>query len=201
MRIRTHTNPFCCRRSFKKLSEYDISLDCLKNLDFEIGFGRGKFIRNYAKQNPQRFIVGVDVRTAVVDLLNKRIKEEEIDNVLALVGNGQIVLDQMFENVSLDNIFIFHPDPWVKKRHHKRRIINKDFLDIAKNKLKQNGKIHVSTDAEFLWEDILETFAENDSFVLIENDSFWSDSYVSRWNEISQDKERKTFYATFGLRL
>jgi len=201
MRIRTHTNPFSCRRSFKKLSEYDFPFGSLKNLDFEVGFGRGKFIINYAKQNTQRFIVGVDVRTAVVNLLNKRLKEEEIDNVFALIGNGQVVLDQMFDDNSLDNIFIFHPDPWIKKKHHKRRIINKGFLDIAKNKLKQEGKIHVSTDADFLWEHILEIFADHDSFILLENDSFWSDSYVSRWNEISQEKERKIFYATFGLRL
>ena len=200
MRIRTHTNPFCCRQRFKRLNKPD-AIDFRRELDLEIGFGKGLFIREYAKKNLDRFVVGVDVRKKTVELLQQQIMLDDIKNIYPAHGNGYICLQDMFDDRSVDNIFIFHPDPWLKRRHQNRRVINEPFLDVAKKKLKKTGKIYVSTDVESLWDDIIEMFNKSCFFVQKKQETFWNDYYLTRWYEISKEKKRNIFYATFCLTL
>ena len=197
MRIRTHTNPFYCRQRFEKLKNLEIEFDYQNKLDFEIGFGRGEFICDYALQNPDRFIIGIDVRKKTVELLQEKLALLNITNVYAVHGNGLICLQDMFDDQSINNIFIFHPDPWEKRRHNNRRVVNNELLDVAKNKLLETGKIHISTDVESLWKNITKVVAVNQNFVKVKHSNFWEKFYKTRWNEISQEKQRKTFYATF----
>ena len=130
--------------------------------------------------------------------MNERFKQENIANIHLVHGNGLLCLEDMFQDHSLDNIFIFHPDPWLKRRHYKRRLITDQFVALVQQKLKIGGKIHVSTDVESLWLVILETFAKYPNFKVIHADEFWA-NYSTRWHEISQEKNRKTFCTTFGL--
>jgi tRNA (guanine-N7-)-methyltransferase len=198
MRIRTHVNPLAYINRFEKLEKYT-TFEFKNKLDYEIGFGRGIFLTEYAKQNPTRFIVGAEVRGQAVTFTQEKLKKEKIENALAIQANGLICLKDMFENNSIDNIFIFHPDPWHKKQHLKRRLINQKLLDTAKDKLKRGGKIHISTDVQELWEEILHHFEESKNFKKVQ-DSFWQNFYMTRWNEIVLQKDRKTFFATFCLK-
>jgi tRNA (guanine-N(7)-)-methyltransferase len=200
MRIRTHTNPLSCINHFEKLDASSVLPDFKGKLDFEIGFGQSSFILNHASLNQDRLVVGIDVRKKTVDLMHERVTQKNIKNIHLTHGNGSVCLAEMFENESLDNIFIFHPDPWLKKRHHKRRLINPDFLSIAQTKLKHDGKIYVSTDVDFLWTEVLATFESNPNFSKIEDVEFWTNYYQTRWHEISREKNRQTFFATFILK-
>ncbi|MFC1755177.1 tRNA (guanosine(46)-N7)-methyltransferase TrmB [Thermoproteota archaeon] len=164
----------------------------------EIGFGRGLFLRHYAKRCPSRFIVGVEIRKTAINLLKQRLSEENIQNVHIIHGNGEIVLQDCINDNAIDRLFLFHPDPWLKKRHQKRRIINPGFLDLAYKKLSKQGKLYISTDVETLWTDIWQTLINHSGFKRIENDPFWDMDYISHWNEFSEQQNRDIYYAAFA---
>ncbi len=197
MRIRTHTNPFYCRQRFKNLKAL-IDPAQYTGIDFEIGFGQGTFIFDYARQHPNRLIVGAEVRKKTVELLQKKIDTHKLENILALHGNGHICLEDMFGNNSIDNIFIFHPDPWMKRRHNNRRVINLDFVSHAHKKLKKTGKLYISTDVKLLWEYMLETITYSGKFTRTQNSEFWENFYSTRWTDMCREKQRTIFYGTFA---
>jgi len=200
MRIRTHTNPLSCIKHFEKLDAVSVFPEFNGKIDFEVGFGQSSFIINHALANTDRLVVGIDVRQKTVELMQERVNQKNIKNIHLTHGNGGVCLTEMFENESLDNIFIFHPDPWRKARHLKRRLINPDFLAIVQTKLKKDGKVYVSTDVDFLWLEIVQTFDSNANFTRFEDTEFWTNYYQTRWNEISKEKNRQTFFATFCLK-
>ncbi len=197
MRIRTHTNPLSYTQRFKKLHEYGYT-ESYTGIDFEIGFGQEAFILDYAQQNPTRIIVGAEIRKRAVELLKERIDERKITNVLALHGNGQMCLDDLFDDHSVDNIFIFHPDPWMKHRHQNRRVITDTILSLAHQKLKATGKMYISTDVESLWEYINSVITANGKFSLIEDPVFWQEVYSTQWTDMCLEKNRTIFFGTFS---
>lgn len=199
MRIRTHTNPLSCRQRFKKLSEY-IDPRSFSGIDFEIGFGQEVFIINYAKQHPTRLIIGVEVRKKAVDLLQKRLAQENITNVLVFHGSGNLCIQDLFDDAMLDTIFIFHPDPWLKRRHHNRRIINQELLTSIACKLAPTGRLYISTDVASLWTSIQQDITSNTRLIQQDDQAFWSTFYSTRWTQMCQEKKRPIFYGTFGLK-
>lgn len=196
MRIRTHTNPLSYKQRFKKLEEYGFT-GTTTAVDFEIGFGQAPFILNHAIKNPQRIIVGAEVRKKAVDLLQEKIVSQNLQNILALHGNGHISLEDVFNDHTVDNIFIFHPDPWMKRRHYNRRVINDDILSLAHKKLKATGKLYISTDVESLWDHINEIIRSNGKFSQINDSVFWQELYSTHWTEMCREKQRHIFYGTF----
>ncbi len=200
MRIRTHSNPFHYRNRFERLKLQNVFPNYQGKLDLEIGFGRGWFIKEYAQANVDRCIIGAEIRRNAVACLQESLQEKGIDNVCLINGNGQICLEDMFESKSLDNIFIFHPDPWLKKKHHKRRLINKTFLSIAQRKLKESGKVYLTTDVSSLWEEIMEAFEASGNFIQEQSKTFWEQVYFSRWNEISKESGRDRFFGCFSIK-
>lgn len=199
MRIRTHTNPFSVTKRFEKIDPGSILPEFNGKLDFEIGFGQSAFIKEYAIQNSQNLVVGVEVRKKAVDLMQEKIVLDCIKNVLLVHGNGGFCLQDMFEDSSLDNIFIFHPDPWLKQRHLKRRLINHELIELAQAKLKIGGKIHVSTDVLELWAEITRIFEAFSNFENQPDVEFWK-TYQTRWDKISLEKNRPSRCTTFCLR-
>ena len=101
---------------------------------------------------------------------------------------------------SFIRIFIFHPDPWPKSRHRKRRLINASFLEIMQRKLKPNGKLYLSTDVLELWQDMLETITTSLKFEIDQDEEFWTTLYQTRWHEISQQHQRTLSFATFKVK-
>ena len=153
-RIRTHTNPF---NYFERMKPIDFreKFPELKSMDCEIGFGRGIFLREWAKSYPERLMVGVEVRKQIVAVLQERCDKEELDNVSLIHGQGLIFLEDSLPKKALDNVFIFHPDPWFKKRHHNRRVVSDKLLSVIADRLTDDGLLHISTDVSELWDDIL----------------------------------------------
>lgn len=112
----------------------------------EIGFGMGETTATIAQSMPERDFLGVEVHTPGVGGLLKLIGEKSLTNVRIIQHDVVDVLNHMIANASLDGVHIFFPDPWHKKRHHKRRLIQAEFVKLLCSKLKIGGYLHVATD-------------------------------------------------------
>ena len=127
--------------------------DLFKNknseLILEIGFGMGTSTAEIAKSNLNKNYIAIEVHSPGVGNLLKLIKEKEIPNLKIIQHDAVEVLNSMIKNESFDGIHIFFPDPWPKKRHHKRRLIQSNLLKLIAQKIKKSGYLHIATD----WED------------------------------------------------
>ena len=127
--------------------------DLFKNknseLILEIGFGMGTSTAEIAKSNLNKNYIAIEVHSPGVGNLLKLIQESDIRNLKIIQHDAVEVLNVMIKNDSLDGIHIFFPDPWPKKRHHKRRLIQSNLLKLIAQKIKKSGYLHIATD----WED------------------------------------------------
>jgi tRNA (guanine-N7-)-methyltransferase len=112
----------------------------------EIGFGMGEATAIIAKNHPNNGYIAVDVHPPGIGKLLGRIVENDLKNLRVIEDDVHIVLPHMFEDESLDAIHLYFPDPWPKKKHNKRRIVNESFLSLIHPKLKKGGYIHIATD-------------------------------------------------------
>jgi tRNA (guanine-N7-)-methyltransferase len=192
-RIRTHTNPLNIRqRLTDPLWQDQIhahSIICL-----EIGFGKGRFMNAYAENHDDQLIVGVEVRQQMVQAFTAK---PYPDNCLPIWGAGHICLEDLIPDRSLSKVFIFHPDPWFKKRHHKRRVINTSLLATIKTKMRSGGRVYISTDVKELYDDIMAVLLEQNDKQYISGDPFWVTDYTTHWSQFSIRDARSQFLATF----
>lgn len=117
-----------------------------EKLIMEIGFGMGEATAIIAKNHPNNAYIAVDVHPPGIGKLLGRIVENDLKNLRVIEDDVHIVLPHMFEDESLDAIHLYFPDPWPKKKHNKRRIVNEGFLSLIHPKLKKGGYIHIATD-------------------------------------------------------
>ncbi len=123
---------------------------------FEIGFGMGQSLITQAQAQAERNFIGVEVHRPGVGHLLVQATELAASNIRVYAEDGQLVLKQCIPDASLDVIQIFFPDPWQKQRHHKRRLVNAPFLQLAWRKLKPGGVLHLATD----WQDYADEMAD-----------------------------------------
>ncbi len=112
----------------------------------EIGFGMGETTAKIAQVLPDCDFLAAEVHTPGVGALLKLIQEGGINNIRVIQHDVVEVLNNMLGDASLDGVHIFFPDPWHKKRHHKRRLIQSEFVKLLCTKLKVGGYLHVATD-------------------------------------------------------
>lgn len=127
----------------------------------EIGCGKGRFILETARRNPDKFFIGFEKIADVIVLAMEKIKEAELANVVFVCGDAE-KLPEIFEESELDGIYLNFSDPWPKKRHAKRRLTYVSFLEKYKSVIKNGGKIFFKTDNRPLFDFSLEQFAEAD---------------------------------------
>ncbi len=126
---------------------------------FEIGFGMGEATAHIATALPETLFLACEVHQPGVGALLKRIEEQSIHNIRIISYDAVQVLDKMIPQASLDGIHIFFPDPWHKKRHNKRRLIQPPFIAQLVQHLKPGGYLHCATDWQPYAEQILEVLS------------------------------------------
>ncbi len=124
----------------------------------EIGFGMGDSLLQMAEENPEVNFIGVEVHRPGVGHLLNRVLENGTTNIRVFAEDSIDVLKNCMPLASLDKIQIFFPDPWHKKKHHKRRLLNQDFAQLLASRLKSDGVLHIATDWQDYAESIKETF-------------------------------------------
>ncbi len=112
----------------------------------EVGFGNGSSLAAMAKKQPEVDFIGIEVHRPGVGNLLLQIEEQAITNIRLCYHDAIEVLKHQIPDNSLDRFQLFFPDPWHKKRHHKRRIVQTSLLDLLAKKLKKRGVIHMATD-------------------------------------------------------
>jgi tRNA (guanine-N7-)-methyltransferase len=127
---------------------------------FEIGFGMGEATAHIAKLMPQALYIGCEVHPPGVGALLKRIEDEHITNIRIIQHDAVEVLKNMIAPGSLDGVHIFFPDPWHKKRHNKRRLIQAPLIALLASRIKPGGYIHCATDWQHYAEQILQVLGE-----------------------------------------
>lgn len=131
----------------------------------EIGFGMGSTLFQMAEQQPDVNFIGIEVHRAGVGSLVASLHEHEINNVRIAAFDAVEVFDHCISDNALKGVQIFFPDPWPKKRHQKRRLINPDFVKKLVAKLKPGGFLHCATDWEDYAEQMLEVLNSESSLV------------------------------------
>ena len=115
----------------------------------EIGFGMGETTARIAQSNPEIDYLAIEVHTPGVGGLLKKIRDLGLTNVRIIQHDAVEVLETMIPPASLDGVHIFFPDPWPKKRHHKRRLVQAPLAALIASRMRPGGILHVATD----WED------------------------------------------------
>ena len=117
-----------------------------KKLVVEIGFGMGEATAHIAQHLPDTAFVAIDLHPPGIGKLLGRIDEAQLKNIKVIEEDAHMVLHYMIEDQSIDGFHLYFPDPWPKKKHNKRRIVNEGFLALIHPKLKKGGYIHIATD-------------------------------------------------------
>jgi len=115
----------------------------------EIGFGMGETTASIAQSNPAVDYLGVEVHTPGVGSLLRQLAALDLTNVRVIQHDAIEVVEHMIGERALDGVHIFFPDPWPKKRHHKRRLVQPGFVEMLARRMKPGAPLHVATD----WED------------------------------------------------
>lgn len=189
-------------RAIETLNQFILPID--KKLDLntvfqrnaekhlEIGFGMGDSLAEMAAKHPEHDYLGIEVYQAGVGHLLLQVEKLLLTNVRILSADAVNVLKEQLEPQSIDVIYIFFPDPWHKKRHHKRRLIQTTFLDVLATILKKDGKLYIATDWENYAEHILLTLDQHPAFV----NQFGKGNFASR-----NEKRPLTKFEKRGQRL
>ncbi|GAB3625372.1 tRNA (guanosine(46)-N7)-methyltransferase TrmB [Pandoraea terrae] len=122
----------------------------------EIGFGMGETTAHIAKLRADDDFLGVEVHEPGVGAMLKRIGETPLSNVRIIQHDAVEVVENMLPEASLDGVHVFFPDPWHKKRHHKRRLLQAPFVALLASRLKPGGYLHCATDWQEYAEQMLE---------------------------------------------
>jgi len=180
---------------FKKDFTFDFNENLEGNYILEIGFGLGDNILNLAKNNPKYFYVGVDpyLNGSANVIYNCKIRN--IKNIFLIDKPIQIILEQFKKNF-FSKVFVLFPDPWIKNRQKKRRLISLFFLKNLLLKIKKNGFLIIATDDENYYNEIIKVL----NFFNIKNEilkleiSFNDPNYTTKYYKRALDSKKKVFF-------
>ena len=195
--MRQHVNPLS-----KNFKEIEIIPSLMKmfgdpqlNLHLDIGCAAGEFLFDLALLNNSWNYLGIEIREKLVQTAKKKVQEKEIKNLYFVFGNANNILNDAQSKSFIENIrsisFNF-PDPWFKKSHYKRRVIQPELINILSNSLKKGSLIFIKTDVEDLFEYMDCTISNNSNFKTIEKEDF---NYSENFNP-NQVKTNREKYAT-----
>lgn len=170
VRVHQHVNPLA--PYYRQLpTPVDISAvftDPDKPLLLDVGCARGRFLLRMAEAEPEWNYLGVEIRKPLVEEANRLAAEAGLTNLHYAFGNAMLWLGRIVENIpdgALQAVTIQFPDPWFKKKHAKRRMVNQEMVDTIAKHLAPGGRVFVQTDIEFLADEMFGFFRADSRFV------------------------------------
>ncbi len=192
--MRQHVNPLS--KNFKEIeripSLMEMFGDPKLNLHLDIGCASGEFLFDLAFLNTSWNYLGIEIREKLVQTAKLKVREKEIKNLYFVFGNAYNILNDVQSKSFIENIrsisFNF-PDPWFKKRHYKRRVIQPDFIKILSCSLKKGSLIFIKTDVKDLFEYMDCIISNNSNFKTIDKKDFnYSESFNP--NKVKTNREK-----------
>ena len=163
-RYRQHGNPFNVRGAIE-VPDWDAIYGRAAPFAIDVGFGAGRFVIELARQHREWNVLGLEIRDHWVDNVRRSATELGLDNLHAMIANANTHLDELIPATSVAFVSINFPDPWFKKRHHKRRVVRRDWLDLLATKMLPDGELHYMTDYESAAAQTLELLRDHPDFV------------------------------------
>jgi tRNA (guanine-N7-)-methyltransferase len=169
VRVHQHVNPLApfYRQAPKPVDVESAFADPDRPMMLDIGSARGRFLLRMAEAEPKWNYLGVEIREPLVDEANRIALDEGFTNLHYAFCNAMLWLDRLMEDVPaglLQAVTIQFPDPWFKKKHAKRRMVNAEMVGTIASHLAPAGRVFVQTDIEFLAEEIFELFRADARF-------------------------------------
>ena len=130
----------------------------------EIGFGNGDALLAMATNQPETDFIGIEVHRPGVGRLLRELEQRALSNVRVIRDDAVPILENSLPDSSLDRLLLFFPDPWHKKRHHKRRIVQAAFIELLAKKIARGGVLHMATDWEDYAQHMLDTMGLSAAF-------------------------------------
>jgi len=141
----------------------------------EIGFGNGASLAEMAEKEPDSDFIGIEVHRPGVGHLLKKLEEQGLDNVRVFCHDAVEILERNIPDAGLHRVLLFFPDPWPKRKHHKRRIVEPAFVALVARKLEAGGHFHMATDWQPYAEHILEVMEASQDFINCSGNGRYSD--------------------------
>jgi len=166
VRVHQHVNPLAPFYRFapKPLEIENVYANPQLPLHLDIGCARGRFILKMAEICHERNFLGVEIREPLVAEGNRLARDGNLTNLHYEFNNATYSLDKLLENLPADilhTVTIQFPDPWYKKKHAKRRMVNDDLVETIVEHLKFAGEIYIQTDVDFLAKEMFEIFRDD----------------------------------------
>ena len=159
----------------KELINFDRIFVKQNDITLEVGFGNGDSLLEMAIKQPFQNFIGIEVYEAGVGRIINEASKQNVSNLKIIKDDAVEVIANNIADESISHFQLFFPDPWHKKKHHKRRIVQTSFLDLLSRKLKTNGTVHIATDWENYAEHIMETLEAHPHFKNIAGGHIYSE--------------------------
>lgn len=157
----------------------------------EIGFGNGENVFKFAKNNRENFYIASEVYMSGIGQLLGDVINNDLNNVKIVTGDIRLLLEDVTKPI-FDHVVIICPDPWPKLKHHKRRMLNNDFLDLIHKTIKDDGHLFMSTDWKNYAESIEEAIDQNEGFIKVK-DSIYKEADLTKFQERAVREGRKIY--------
>jgi tRNA (guanine-N7-)-methyltransferase len=186
-------------KNLLSLPEYEISsyleIQKAKNnfekVILEIGFGNGENVFKFAKNNRENLYIASEVYMSGIGQLLGDVINNDLNNVKIVTGDIRLLLEDVTKPI-FDHVVIICPDPWPKLKHHKRRMLNNDFLDLIHKTIKDDGHLFMSTDWKNYAESIEEAIDQNEGFIALKG-SIYKEADLTKFQQRAVREGRKIY--------
>ena len=192
--MRQHVNPLSKNfDEFERIpSLIEMFGDSQLNLHLDVGCAAGEFLFDLALANNNWNYLGIEIRERLVKTAKLKVLKKEIKNLYFVFGNANNILNNFqskFITKNVKSISFNFPDPWFKKRHHKRRVIQPKFINILSNSMQKDSLIFIKTDVKDLFEYMDYTLSNNFNFKKINTKDFnYSESFNPNKLQTTREK-------------
>ena len=172
-------------------SEIQKAKNNFEKVILEIGFGNGENVFKFANNNRENLYIASEVYMSGIGQLLGDVINNDLNNVKIVTGDIRLLLEDVTKPI-FDHVVIICPDPWPKLKHHKRRMLNNDFLDLIHKTIKDDGHLFMSTDWKNYAESIEEAIDQNEGFIKLK-DSIYKECDLTKFQQRAVREGRKIY--------
>ena len=201
--MRQHVNPVS--KNFNEIeripSLIEMFADPKLNLHLDIGCAAAEFLFDLSKVNTNWNYLGIEIREKLIEKAKLKMQDRQINNLYFVFGNANKILNDFHNKFIIKNlksISFYFPDPWFKKRHYKRRVIQPEFINLLSNSMQKGSLIFVKTDVKDLFDFMDFTISSNFNFKKIDKKFFdYSESFNP--NKVQTTREKYIVFSELNI--